>query len=325
MRNNFLLALENEPHDSTPVWYMRQAGRFLKEYRDLRKKVSMNQLCSDPALASKISYDAARILDVDAAIIFSDIVTPMENMGYAIAYEEGKGPVLSKVNDERSDHISKAALAIERYKKDHKDVPVIGFAGAPFTILTYVEENKTRDITQTRQNIYSGKKSSYEMIGRISSLIQEEVRLQIEAGADSIQIFDSWIGYMDPSYAEQIIKKYVSPIFKVIKKLGVHGIYFSTMTSGIPGILKESGADFLSLDWRANLSDFDQTEAGLQGNLDPYLLLYSPEDAIRRAIEIVHSMKSRSNYIFNLGHGILPETDVSQVLNLTKAVRSVKL
>ncbi|MGP6206990.1 uroporphyrinogen decarboxylase family protein [Cuniculiplasma sp. SKW3] len=323
--NNFLLALENEPHQSVPVWYMRQAGRFLREYRELREKVTINQICSDPATASKISYDAARILGVDAAIIFSDIVIPMENLGYSIEYVEGKGPVLSQTGDERSQYISKAARSIETYKKEHLDIPIIGFAGAPFTIFTYLFNNRGKDMDEARRDIYKRNQGSHAILEKISSLIQEDVKMQIESGADAIQIFDSWIGYLDPKFSEEIIRKYVSPIFRLIKKMNVKGIYFSTMTSGITDVLRKSEADFLSLDWRINLGNLTWMKEGLQGNLDPSLILYSPEEAIRSAKEIVNSMKSKNNYIFNLGHGILPGTDPNQVINLTKAVRSVKL
>lgn len=304
---------------------MRQAGRFLKEYRELREKVTINQICSDPVIASKISYDAARILSVDAAIIFSDIVIPMENLGYSIEYVEGKGPVLSKVGDARSQYISKAANAVKTYKKEHQDIPIIGFAGAPFTIFTYLSNSRGKDMAEARRDIYQRNPDSYAMMEKISSLIQEDVKMQIESGADAIQIFDSWIGYLDPKFAEEIIRKYVSPIFRLIRKMNVRGIYFSTMTSAMTDVLRKSEADFLSIDWRINLGNIIWMNEGLQGNLDPSLLLYSPEEAINKAKEIVNSMKSKNNYIFNLGHGILPGTDPNQVINLTKAVRSVKL
>ncbi|MCL4345042.1 MAG: hypothetical protein M1375_01815 [Candidatus Thermoplasmatota archaeon] len=325
MSSNFLRALENEEHGETPVWYMRQAGRFLKEYRELRKVYSMNQICSNPEVASSISYTAARILGTDAAIIFSDIAIPMENAGYSIEYREGIGPVFTGRTDSRKDYVSNAAEAIRAYKRDHRDIPVLGFAGGPLTIFSYMNDNPARDIPMTRKSIYSGNPVSREMMGMISSIVQQEVSLQIEAGADAIQIFDSWMGYLDPVFAGKIMVEYVRPIFDKIHKLNARGIYFSTMTSGMTDILMLSGADFLSLDWRTDLSRFRDIGAGLQGNLDPSLLLHSPEVAIRRAVEIVKSMREKNNYIFNLGHGILPGTDTAAVIDLAKAVRSVKL
>ncbi len=325
MRNSFLKALQNEEHDHTPVWYMRQAGRFLPEYRKVRERVSIYDLCSSPELAASISYDAARILQTDAAIIFSDIAIPMENLGYSISYREGIGPVMEKTSDEIHPAISKAGNSIRHFKLRHGDMPIIGFVGGPLTIFSYLNDSPARDIPKTRKRIYSWDSETVGMLISIRDMLENEISLQIEAGADAIQVFDSWLGYLEPEFAGKIVEIMVKPLFRKIRSRGSKGIYFSTMTSGMVDILLKSDADFLSLDWRIDLKNLRERDVGVQGNLDPSLLLYSPEAARKRAMEIVDSMKERNNYIFNLGHGILPGTDHQSVIDISKAVKSVKI
>ena len=322
MENDFTRAIHNEEHSSTPVWYMRQAGRYLQQYRDLRQEMGILELCHRPDRASEISYVAARETGADAAIIFSDISIPMENMGYSIEFVEGRGPVFSERKDTNNGSLHPAADAIREFRKNHTDLPVIGFTGGPYTIFCYTngarkEDAKTRMIAD-RENAMNALKS-------IAKTIQSDAIAQVEAGADAIQIFDSWIGMLGFELARPILEQIVAPVVQAIRSKNVPVIYFSMGTSAFFKTVMKTGADFISPDWTVPVTNFGSENTGIQGNLDPDIVQHNPSLAVQLAGSMVYSMKDHRKYIFNLGHGVLPGTDIQTLKDITKTVKKVIL
>jgi uroporphyrinogen decarboxylase len=322
MENSFTRTLHGETHNSIPLWYMRQAGRYLSQYMELRKKMSILELCHNPVAASEISYVAARETHADAAIIFSDISIPLEGRGYDLKFEEGRGPVFTTnpTRDEREKH--PAADAIKEFKKTHGDMPIIGFTGGPFTLFSYLSGEKKED---AKIKLLKDTEHSMKTLHEISRILEEDAIAQVESGADAIQIFDSWIGMLGKEMADKIIREVVSPMIRTIKSRGTPMIYFSTGTSGFFSVLKNTNADFISMDWAVPISEFAGNGIGLQGNLDPDMVKHSPEMAVKEARKMAESMKEHEKYIFNLGHGILPGTDVQTIREISDAVKKVKL
>ena len=304
---------------------MRQAGRYLSSYQDFRKRYTIEQICHDPKLASEISWKASEYLSTDAAIIFSDIAIPLENLGYSVKYVEGTGPVpeLKLMNREYS-AVSEASRAIREFKQKHPEIPIIGFIGGPLTLSSYVVgKGPDKDLKITKGLLSSGDEKYHALMLEILEILKWEVTEQIRQGADCIQIFDSWLGFIDREDAENILIKFVKPITEIVKKEGKKSIYFSTGTSGMIETLIKSGSDFLSLDSKCSLQDVraEFPEIGLQGNLDPRLLRESPEKALEKSLEIIRFMRNDPKYIFNLGHGVLPGTDQLKLREITKKIR----
>ena len=322
MENDFIKALHNEEHSSTPVWYMRQAGRYLQQYRDLRKEMGILELCHRPDRASEISYIAARETGADAAIIFSDISIPMENMGYSIDFVEGTGPVFSEKREVNNIQSHPAADAIKEFRKNHDDLPVIGFTGGPFTIFCYMDGKKKED---AKIRMITDRENSMNILKNIGKIIQSEAIAQVEAGADAIQIFDSWIGMLGLDLARSVIEQIVAPIVHTIRSRNVPVIYFSKGTSAFFKTIMKTGADFINPDWSVPVSNFDSENTGIQGNLDPDIVLHNPSLAVQLAGSMAYSMKDHRKYIFNLGHGVLPGTDAQTLRDISKTVKKVIL
>ena len=326
MVNTFYSTLEGKEHDLTPVWFMRQAGRYMESYRQLRKKYTMEEICHLPDVSSTIAYEAASFLGTDAAIIFSDIMTPLENMGYRIKYIENVGPVPEKSSSISNEFISYSGRAVKNFVRNYSTIPIIGFVGGPLTIASYIiSGGPDRDLKKTKTKLLKDENEMMDLLNGITDIIMKDAQSQVAAGARVIQIFDSWLGFLDPDYVELIINTTVSKITKEIKNNGAKSIYFSTGTSGMMESLKKGNADFLSLDWRCSLKEIAENfgNIGLQGNLDPAVLSSSLEKTIDKSIKIVKEMRDFNRFIFNLGHGILPDTDPENARTLVRKIHEV--
>lgn len=320
--NPFIQALNKRPHDSVPVWFMRQAGRYMNEYRELRKKHSIIEISHDPELSSHISYRAKEILGVDASIIFSDIMIPVENLGYSINYVENIGPVTKKEREKNETFFSYAAEACLNFKKKYPKDPLIGFSGGPLTIASYIiAEGPDKNLEKTKMKMLDDEEDFNKLMNDITYVVIQDVKRQCDAGCDAIQIFDSWSGYLDPDTFDYI-NKWNKKIIKAIREKNVKSIYFSTQTSGMLDQLNKIGADFLSMDWRCDISYIaEQTYAGIQGNLDPTILLSNGNKYYERTKMIIKSMREKDDFIFNLGHGVLPGTREEKLKDIVSICR----
>lgn len=330
-------ALNSGTHDVTPVWFMRQAGRYLPGYTALRKKHSIKEICSSKDLTVKVTDEPIGLLGVDAAIIFSDITIPLEAMGFKVDFKEGIGPIISRPFQEnrklegvhgfeRSAYSYATFDAISMFKEKFPAMPLIGFSGGPLTVASYVAGGKAdRDLSLTRSLIYRDDRDFQALMKMILEMVILNCREQVRHGADAIQIFDSWAGFLPSEefkkYASAYLQEIVSELSGITKV-----IYFSTQTTGMLGELDGIGFDFLSLDWRTDLASASRLlkpETGLQGNLDPLMVAQSPKKAISEAQKIAASMKGKDNYIFNLGHGVLPSTDPGTLGEIVRTVHKL--
>ena len=326
MENLFLSALKGDGHKGAPMWFMRQAGRYMDSYREVRKEYTMEQICHSPELSSRIAYDAAKYLQADAAIIFSDIMIPLENLGYNVRYVENMGPIPEKTGSSTDQFVSYSGMAVRNFKDNYPDMPIIGFVGGPLTLASYIiAMGPDGELKKTKEALIRDENKTIELLGELTDVVIKDVKDQISSGADAIQIFDSWLGFLDHNYAELAVEKTIRKIVDAIKKSKVKSIYFSTGTSGMIDVLNKSGADFLSLDWRCSLKEVSETfgNIGLQGNLDPSVLALSPGKAVEKGIQIAREMRDVNKFIFNLGHGILPETKQENVRMLVRKIRDV--
>ena len=332
--NNFLAALNGEPHDFTPVWFMRQAGRYLKGYRELRGKHSIKEICMDPELTLKVTSEPIGLLGVDAAIIFSDITTPLEAMGFHLDFLENVGPVISNplnTNKELAGIFDFSVsemqygtyAAIRKFKVDYPDVPIIGFSGGPLTIASYLTlGHPDRDLSATRTLFYRDDRTMMRLMQMIKEMVIANCREQVKSGADAIQIFDSWAGFLPPYLLSWYRETYLTEIASELSGL-TKTIYFSTQTGGMLEELARTGFDYLSLDWRVSLplvSSRLNSDIGLQGNIDPVLASRAPKLAIHESGKLSEQMKAKDNYIFNLGHGVLPDTDPETLKEIVRTV-----
>lgn len=333
MNQMFLKACRGEKTDYTPVWIMRQAGRYLPEYRKVRSKVDFLTLCKTPELAAEVTIQPLEILKVDAAILFSDILIPLEPMGIKLDFHESKGPVIhnpinSEIDIERLRNINpddELHFTIETIKilLENISVPLIGFAGAPFTVATYmVEGGASKNFLKTKKMMYQSPQCFSRLMELITDNTIKYLKSQIDAGVHAFQIFDSWAGVLSPQDFSEYALPYVQ---RIIAELNheVPSIYFAFNASSMLGLVKSSGADVVGLDWRINLSELADklgNDVSIQGNLDPCLLFASNELIRERVLDILKGAKKARGHIFNLGHGILPETSVDKVISMVEAV-----
>jgi uroporphyrinogen decarboxylase len=333
----FLEACFRQRPKQTPVWIMRQAGRYLPAYRKIREKVSFLELCKNPDLAAEVSLLPVEILGVDAAIIFSDILIPLEPMGLAVHFGEG-GPQIA--NPPRSlseikklvgfDPIGKTGFVAEAIRKLKKslppEIPVIGFAGAPFTLSLYAFEGKgSTNFAEARQILYSEPGQFLFLADKFAEVVGNYLAMQIEAGAEAVQLFDTWAGLLSaPDYA-RFAFPYIKRIVERLSSYRIPMILYQQDGGAHLEKALESGIQVLSVDWRVNLGKtFEHygEYAAFQGNLDPYALLGEPEAAIQKAGELLESVGGGAGYIFNLGHGILPSTPVETVRAVVEFVKN---
>lgn len=332
----FVRACKSQPVDRTPVWFMRQAGRYMPEYRAIRKQHSLLEICKKPALAAQVTIEAAEILGVDAAIIFADLLLPLEVMGLPFHFSAGEGPVIEKPLRSKEDianlrtdratelgYVSEAVALVAKHFTDR--VPVIGFCGAPFTLASYmIEGGGSRNYVHAKTMMYNHPAAWDALMSKLVAVTSEYSAEQVRAGADVIQIFDSWVGCLSVEDYRRYVLPHVTGMVKKLKKTGVPIIYFGTDSATLLPAMKETGADVIGLDWRIPLDegwerlDYD---AAVQGNLDPVLLFADWSELKSRAQEILNCTDGRPGHIFNLGHGILPETPVENVKNLARFVQ----
>ncbi|MHB8882674.1 MAG: uroporphyrinogen decarboxylase [Thermodesulfovibrionales bacterium] len=336
MNDTFLKACRGEEVDYTPVWLMRQAGRYLKEYQEVRSKVDFLTLCKTPELATKVTLQPVDILNVDAAILFSDILIPVEAMGMHLEFSDKKGPILgdpvrSKSGVDRlvipdtEDSMSFVLEAIRMLRQELAGkVPLIGFSGAPYTLATYIiEGGSSRNFAHTKKMMYQNPGLFAGLLEKITATIIEYLSAQIRAGAQAVQLFDSWAGNLAPYDYENVIFPYVKTTIKALKKFEVPVIYFANDCAGILKIVKKCGADVIGIDWRVDMHKAVKKigkKASVQGNLDPCVLFAPQEHIDERVQDVLNRAEGARGHIFNLGHGILPETPVENAIAMVEAV-----
>jgi uroporphyrinogen decarboxylase len=334
--SRFVKACKALPVDRTPVWFMRQAGRYMAEYRAVRKQHSLIEICKNPRLAAEVTITAAEILGVDAAIIFADLLLPLEVMDLPFHFASGEGPIVENPikNKEDVDRLSTENASDLGYVSEAvklvcqhfgSKLPVIGFCGAPFTLASYMIEGcGSRNYLQTKKMMYSSPKVWDELLRKLVSVTSEYALEQVRAGADVIQVFDSWVGCLSVEDYRQYVLPRTTELIQKIKKSGVPVIYFGTETATLLKSMKQTGADVIGLDWRIPLDEGWQSlgmQGSVQGNLDPVLLFAEWKEIKSRAEDILKRAQGRPGHIFNLGHGILPETPVENVKALAEFVQ----
>jgi uroporphyrinogen decarboxylase len=320
--------------DRTPVWFMRQAGRYMAEYRAVRKHRSLIEICKNPQLAAEVTITAAEILQVDAAIIFADLLLPLEVMGLPFHFSAGEGPVIEKpIRDKthiarlRTDlaadlgYVAEAVRLVVRHFGTK--LPVIGFCGAPFTLASYmIEGGGSRHYINTKKLMYSQPEAFDDLLRKLVCVTAEYAEEQVRAGADVIQVFDSWVGCLSMDDYRRYVLPRSTELVQRLKRAGVPVIYFGTDTATLLSSMKETGADVIGLDWRIRLDEgWSLVGGAVQGNLDPVALFSDWGQIEERANEILERAAGRPGHIFNLGHGILPETPVENVKALVKYVQ----
>ena len=335
----FLKACRGEPVDKTPVWFMRQAGRYMKVYRDLKEKYTFLEMCKTPELACEVTMQPLNVLEVDAAIIFADILLPLEPMGTGLEFSAGDGPVIPRpvrdkkavenlleVNAEEQLGFVGDAIKLVRNEIDGK-IPLIGFAGAPFTLCSYmIEGGKSRDFTTTKMMMYDATDVWNLLMDKVCTILVNYLEMQVEAGAQAIQIFDSWVGCLNPHDYQKYIMPHLKRVFNGLKDLGVPLINFSTGTSTILNLVQQSGGDVVSFDWRIEIDEARKIlgpEQPVQGNLDP-VTLFAPLPIIRERVHDILRRAGPRGHIFNLGHGILQHTPVDHVKAVAEMVHEFK-
>ena len=334
--SSFVRACKSQPVDHTPVWFMRQAGRYMAEYRAIRKEHSLLEICKKPALAAEVTITAAEFLGVDAAIIFADLLLPLEVMGLPFHFSAGEGPVIEKPVRSKEDianlrtdraaelgYVSEAVALVAKHFAGR--VPVIGFCGAPFTLASYmIEGGGSRNYVHAKKMMYNHPKDWDALMSKLVAVTTAYSAEQVRAGADAIQIFDSWVGCLSVEDYRRYVLPHVTGMVKQLQKTGVPMIYFGTDSATLLPAMKETGADVIGLDWRIPLDEgWSRLEhkSAVQGNLDPVLLFADWKELKARAEDILRLAAGRPGHIFNLGHGILPETPVDNVKHLARFVQ----
>lgn len=327
MNDRFLKACRREPVDATPLWFMRQAGRYMKAFRDIRAKHDLLTVCKTPELACEVTLQPINRFDFDASIIFADILLPLEPMGLELAFVKGEGPVIyNPVWDEKDVEALKPVEPKEtlafvmdaiRLVRAELDVPLIGFCGAPFTLASYmIEGASSRNYQRTKQIMYATPKLWDTLMEKLIRVLADYLAAQVEAGAQALQVFDSWIGALSPFDYRRYVFPYMKRLLSEIHGFGVPIIHFGTGTATLLQMQKEAGGDVIGLDWRVNLDEAWNAlghDVAVQGNIDP-LTLFAPIPEIEKRVDdILSRAGGRPGHIFNLGHGILPETPLESV------------
>ncbi len=336
--SRFLRACRREPVDRTPVWFMRQAGRYMPEYRAMRAEHSLLEICRQPDLAADVTLQPVRALGVDAAILFADILLPLMPMGIHLEFAAGEGPVihnpirtaadvaaLRPVDPRESLGYVLETVRLVRRELDGK-MPLIGFAGAPFTLASYiVEGGASRHYVKTKQLMYGDPQTWHVLMGKLARVVAGYLCAQVEAGAQAVQLFDSWVGTLNPDDYREYVLPHSQLIFNELRATGVPAIHFGTDTAMLLPLMKRAGGDVMGLDWRTPLDwgwDVLGPGVAVQGNLDPVaLLMERPRPELERRVRaILQQAAGRPGHIFNLGHGILPETPVENVKAVVEMV-----
>ena len=334
----FVRACLRKPVDRTPVWFLRQAGRYMPEYQAVRKHHSLLEICRKPELAAEVTITAAEKLDVDAAIIFADLLLPFEPMGLDFEFQAGEGPVVHKpvrtaedvarLRTDRASELGYVAEAISKVVTHFKDrIGIIGFCGAPFTLASYmIEGGSSRNYVFTKTMMYRQPDVWRMLLEKLVTVLREYAKQQVEAGADVIQIFDSWVGVLSVEDYRDFVLPITKMLIREVQALGVPVIYFGVETASLLPAMRETGADVLGLDWRTPLGETWKSldyACAVQGNLDPITLFAEPELIRERVKQILTQAGGRPGHIFNLGHGIVPGTPVENVQHVVRFVREL--
>ncbi len=334
----FVRACLRRPVDRTPVWFLRQAGRYMPEYQAVRKHHSLLEICKKPELAAEVTITAAEKLDVDAAIIFADLLLPFEPMGLDFEFQAGEGPVVhrpvrtaedvARLRTDRASELGYVAEAIAKVVAHFKErIGIIGFCGAPFTLASYmIEGGSSRNYIATKTMMYRQPDAWRLLLEKLVTVLREYARQQVDAGADAIQIFDSWVGVLSVEDYRDFVLPITKTLVREVQSLGVPVIYFGVETASLLPAMRETGADVLGLDWRTPLGEAWQSldyACAVQGNLDPITLFAEPELIRERVKQILIQAGGRPGHIFNLGHGIVPNTPVENVQHVVRFVREL--
>ena len=339
-RYPFLRACRREPTEYTPIWLMRQAGRYMKEYRALRKKYSFLEMCKNPELAAQVTLQPIEKFKLDAAIIFSDILVPLEPMGVEFEFGKEGGPVfhhpLRQIEDieklrmiEPEEELPFLMKAIQIVRKELEGkIPLIGFSGAPFTLASYIiEGGHSKNYILTKSLMYQDRPTWDALMEKISEVLIRYLNAQIRSGVQALQLFDSWVGCLSPGDYEKYILPYSQKVIKGVSKK-VPLIHFATSSTALLDLMRQAGGDVIGVDWRINISEAWARlgyDVAIQGNLDP-VVLCGPLDLIEKEVKrILDSVAGRPGHIFNLGHGILPNTPVDHVAFLVETAHQYSL
>ncbi len=338
MNDRFLRACRREPVDRTPVWFMRQAGRYMAEYRALRERYSLLEMCAEPELAAAVTLQPVNAIDVDAAILFSDLLLPFTPMGLAFDFVKGEGPAIERPVRHAADvervrpfeprealaHVL-ATIRLLRRELDGK-VPLIGFGGAPFTMAAYaIEGGPSTTYATTKAFMYAQPAAWHTLCDRFATMMADYLRAQIEAGAQAVQLFDSWAGQLSRADYREFALPHTKKIFDALAGAGVPALHFGVGTGALLADMRDAGGDVIGVDWRRPLDEAWAAighDRGIQGNLDPTLLLAPIDRLLAAADEVLRRAAGRPGHIFNLGHGILPPTSLESVQALARHVHA---
>jgi uroporphyrinogen decarboxylase len=324
----FIAACRRQATDRTPVWFMRQAGRYMPEYRALRKKYSLLEICSHPELAAEVTLQPVHALGVDAAILFADILLPAIPLGVGLEFAEGEGPILKKPVRTMADvnrlrpvspeaDLGYVMDAIRILRGELKEIPLIGFCGAPFTVASYlIEGGSSRELLRTKTMMYSDPLVWHALMDNLSGVLSAYLVAQIRAGAQAVQVFDSWVGALSPQDYQTYVLPYSRRVLEAAKAEGVPVVHFGTNTATLLPLMKRAGGDVIGIDWRIALDDGWRSigaDVAVQGNLDPAALFAPLPEIKRRVHDILRRADGRPGHIFNLGHGVLQNTPVSNL------------
>jgi uroporphyrinogen decarboxylase len=334
----FVKACKGLPTPVTPAWFMRQAGRYMAEYRAIRKHHSLVEICKTPSLAAQVTIEAAEILKVDAAIIFADLLLPLEVMGLPFRFEAGEGPVIEKpvrtaddvrlLRTDRAADLAYVADSIRLVTRHFGDrLPCIGFCGAPFTLASYmIEGGGSRHYINTKKMMYNQPHAWDQLMDKLVAVLAEYTGEQVRAGADVVQVFDSWVGCLGVEDYRRYALPRTAQLVQALKKTGVPVIYFGTDSTTLLPSMQETHADVIGLDWRVPLDagwKLLGDRGAVQGNMDPIALFASQTEIRSRVADILQRANGRPGHIFNLGHGIVPETPVENVKALLEMVHEL--
>ena len=337
VNSRFLKACRREAVDATPIWLMRQAGRYMIEYRKLRESYGILDLIKTPELACEVTMQPINAFDLDAAIIFADILPPLEGMGLDLEFIKGEGPLihnpvrtaadierLRTPAPEESLQFTLDAIKLTRSELDSRGLPLIGFSGAPFTLAAYaVEGGSSRNYTHVK-GLMMGEPALWDkLMTKLSEVVGNYLLAQAQAGAQVVQVFDSWVGQLSPDDYRHHVMPYSKRAIDIARQAGVPIIHFGTNTNGMLELIRDAGGDVVGVDWRIDLDvAWERLGNGVavQGNLDPVALFAPWESLEQRAKQVLDRAKGRTGHIFNLGHGILPQTPVDNVRRLVDFV-----
>nr|WP_052668199.1 uroporphyrinogen decarboxylase [Nitriliruptor alkaliphilus] len=332
----FIRACRGQAHDHVPVWFMRQAGRALPEYRAIREDHAFEAVVHTPDLATEVTLQPVRRYGVDAAILFSDIVTPVQALGIGLTIEPGVGPVveqpfrtpadLDRLRDLEPETDVPYVLETVSQLVAELDVPLIGFGGAPFTLASYlVEGGPSKSYTRTKALMFSDEPTWRRLMDQLADITLASLRAQVSRGASAVQLFDSWAGALHPADYRRFVLPHSRRVLEGLADLGVPRVHFGVGTGELLGAMAEAGADVVGVDWRVPLEDAwgrVPADVALQGNLEPALAL-GPTDVLEERVrDVLRASGDRARYVFNLGHGVLPPTDPDQLRRVVELVHA---